>query len=91
LFFFNNKTCSWNYKNQEKSWFHVSFLFLCTVGSGIRCFFTPRIQDPDPGWSNGRIGIWDKPSWIRNTALAVSNWKESCFMIWQFSNIQIVS
>jgi hypothetical protein len=29
------------------------------VGSGIRCFFTPRIRDPDPGWSNGRILIRD--------------------------------
>jgi hypothetical protein len=29
------------------------------AGSGIRCFFTPRIRDPDPGWSNGRIRIRD--------------------------------
>jgi hypothetical protein len=28
-------------------------------GSGIRCFLTPRIRDPDPGWSNGRIRIRD--------------------------------
>jgi hypothetical protein len=27
------------------------------VGSGIRCFFTPRIWDP--GWSNGQIRIQD--------------------------------
>jgi hypothetical protein len=39
------------------------------VGSGIRCFFTPRIRDPDPGWSNGRIRIRDKTSRIRNTAV----------------------
>jgi hypothetical protein len=37
------------------------------VGSGIRCFFTPRIRDPDPGWSNDRIR--DKTSLIRNTTL----------------------
>jgi hypothetical protein len=37
------------------------------VGSGIWCFFTPRIQDPDLGWSNGRIRIPDKTSQIRNT------------------------
>jgi hypothetical protein len=36
-------------------------------GSGIRCFFTPRIRDPVPGWSNGRIRIRDKTSRIRNT------------------------
>jgi hypothetical protein len=29
--------------------------------------FTPRIRDPDPGWSNGRIRIRDKTSRIRNT------------------------
>jgi hypothetical protein len=29
----------------------------CGSGSGIRCFFTPRIRDP--GWSNGRIRIRD--------------------------------
>jgi hypothetical protein len=66
--FFANKTCSWNFKKQEKSCFYFSSLFLCTVGSGIRCFFTPRIRYPDPGWSNGRIRIRDKPSRIRNTA-----------------------
>jgi hypothetical protein len=32
----------------------------CGSGSGIRCFFTPRIRDPDPEWSNGRIRIRDK-------------------------------
>jgi hypothetical protein len=39
----------------------------------IRCFFTPRIHDPDPGWSNGRIRIRDKSSRIRNS----DTW-ESC-------------
>jgi hypothetical protein len=39
----------------------------CGSGSGIRYFFTPRIRDPDPGWSNGRIRIRDKTSRIRNT------------------------
>jgi hypothetical protein len=42
LIFFTNKTCSWIYKKQEKSWFYFSSLFLCTVGSGIRCFLPPR-------------------------------------------------
>jgi hypothetical protein len=28
-------------------------------GSGIRCFFTPRIWDLDLGWSNSRVRIWD--------------------------------
>jgi hypothetical protein len=37
-------------------------------GSGIRCFYTPRIRDPDPWWSNGRIRIRDKTSRIRNNA-----------------------
>jgi hypothetical protein len=45
LIFCTNKTCSWNYKKQEKSWFYFSSLFLCTVGSGIRCKSTPRIRD----------------------------------------------
>jgi hypothetical protein len=43
-------------KAQEKGWFDFSSLFLCTVGSGIRYFLTPRIRirvekfrDPDPG------------------------------------------
>jgi hypothetical protein len=73
IIFFSNKTCSWNYryKKQEKSWFYFSSLFLCTVGSGIRCFYTPRIRDPDPGWSNGRIRIRDKPSRIRNTGYGI--------------------
>jgi hypothetical protein len=31
----------------------------CGSGSGIRCFFTPRIRIRDPGWSNGRIRIRD--------------------------------
>jgi hypothetical protein len=31
-------------------------------------FFTSRIRDPNPGWSNGRIRIRDKTSRIRNTA-----------------------
>jgi hypothetical protein len=50
-FCFTNKTCSWNYKKQEKCF---SSLFLCTVGSGIRdpgssAFSDPRIRDPDLG------------------------------------------
>jgi hypothetical protein len=31
--------------------------------------FYTWIRDPDPGWSNGRVRIRDKPSRIRNTGL----------------------
>jgi hypothetical protein len=34
-------------------------------GSGIRCFFTPRIRDP--GWSSGRIRIRDKQTKFVNS------------------------
>jgi hypothetical protein len=37
----------------------------CGSGSGIRCFFTPRIRDP--GWSNGRIRIRDKQTKFVNS------------------------
>jgi hypothetical protein len=36
-------------RSMKKVGFIFSSLFLCTVGFGIRCFFTHRIQDPDPG------------------------------------------
>jgi hypothetical protein len=45
LLIFTNKTCTWNYKKQEKSWFYFSSLFLCTVGSGIKKLGI-RIRDP---------------------------------------------
>jgi hypothetical protein len=50
----------------------MNFFRIPDLGSWIQevCFlvlFYPRIQDPDPGWSNGRIRIRDKPSRIRNT------------------------
>jgi hypothetical protein len=38
LFFFANKTCSWNHKKQEKRWFYFSSLFLCTVRSDSNIF-----------------------------------------------------
>jgi hypothetical protein len=37
----------------------------CGSGSGIRCFFTPRIRDPE--WSNGRIRIRDKQTKFVNS------------------------
>jgi hypothetical protein len=45
----------------------------CGSESGIRCFFNPRIRDPDPGWTNGRIWIRDKTSWIRDKTSRIRN------------------
>jgi hypothetical protein len=73
LIFFTNKTCSWNHKKQEKSWFYFSSLFLCTVWSGIRDPGCGAFSPPDPGSGSGikKLGIWirDKISRIRNTDL----------------------
>jgi hypothetical protein len=45
-------------------------------GSGIRCFFTPRIRDP--GWSNGRIR--DKQTKIVNSLhTKIGRIRDPCF------------